>query len=70
MTQLCDFAGSHAHKPNWLVSQTEEEANRALKEALIAGDMKRAEDALRACEMVGVSPLNDNLFSLRAFESQ
>eukprot|EP01044_Picomonas_judraskeda_P009243 COSAG03_NODE_1114_length_4788_cov_9.163574_8_plen_53_part_00 len=52
------------------MSQTEEEANRALKEAVIAGDMKRAEDALRACEMVGVSPVNDNLFSLRAFESQ
>ena len=49
------------------MSQTEEEANRALKEAVIAGDMKRAEDALRACEMVGVSLVNDNLLSLRPF---
>lgn len=51
-------AGNHAHKPSWLVSQTESEANQALKEAIVVGDLDRAENALRACEMVGVSLVN------------
>ena len=54
-TLFCGFVGNHAHKPEWLVSQTEGEVNQALKEAIIHGDLNRAEDALRACEMIGVS---------------
>ena len=49
------WSGSHAHKPNWLVSEVEEEANRALKNAIREGDVSLAETAARACEIIGVS---------------